>query len=43
VFTAALQEAVTTTHNGFGVPYIPYRVDTKLSPNCQVLVKFIAV
>ena len=40
---AALQVAVTTTNDGLGTPYIPYQVDAKLSPNCQVAVRFVAV
>jgi hypothetical protein len=42
-FTGALQVAVTTTNDGFGTPFVPYRVDSKLSPNCGVLVRFVAV
>lgn len=42
-FTGALQVAVTTTHDGFGLPYVPYQVDPKLSPNCGMVVKFVAI
>lgn len=42
-FTGALQLAVTTTNDGFGTPYIPYQIDPKLSPNCGLLVNFIAI
>lgn len=43
VHFAALQVAVTTTNDGFGTPYIPYQVDSKLSPDCKLQVNFVAV
>jgi hypothetical protein len=42
-FNGGLQVAVTTTNDGFGIPYIPYRVDSKLSPQCAVQVNFVGI